>query len=163
MTKVGQKYRVQPSSVIISTNLPTRKDGFPYSNAREPEDSGVAVYFDLDNEKICLPCDRWDRVADNIAAIAAHIKATRDIERWGVADLKTAFAGFKALPENGSPAVTKSWWEILGVEPNAKYEQIRTARNKLAMIYHPDVPETGDEDKFKEIENAYKKAKKAFV
>jgi phenylpropionate dioxygenase-like ring-hydroxylating dioxygenase large terminal subunit len=33
-----------------------------------------------------MPCDRYTRVADNIAAIAAHIDATRAIERHGVDD-----------------------------------------------------------------------------
>lgn len=31
--------------VILSTNVPLRKDGLPNSNWREPEDPGVAVYF----------------------------------------------------------------------------------------------------------------------
>ncbi len=33
--------------IIISTNLKLRIDGFPYSNQRQPDDRGVAVYFKL--------------------------------------------------------------------------------------------------------------------
>lgn len=106
MTRVGRDWRVDPNDVVVSTNLRTRQDGLPFSNAAEPDDPGVAVYFMLDGEPHCLPCDKWDRVADNIAAIAAHIGAMRGIERWGVGDLKAAFAGFKALPPSSDVAQT---------------------------------------------------------
>lgn len=33
--------------VIVSSNIPLRKDGLPYASYREPEDPGVAVYFQL--------------------------------------------------------------------------------------------------------------------
>ena len=32
--------------VVISTNIPLRRDGLPLANMREPEDPGVAVYWD---------------------------------------------------------------------------------------------------------------------
>src|SRR5437773_2514214 len=57
--------------LVVSTNIPVRRDGLPYSDRREPDDPGVAVYFRLRNRPYCLPCDRWNRVADNIAAVAA--------------------------------------------------------------------------------------------
>lgn len=57
-TRVGQPYRVPPETVIISTNIPTRRDGFPRSGFRDPEDPGVAVYFELDGRQRAIPCDR---------------------------------------------------------------------------------------------------------
>lgn len=39
----------------------------------------------------------WTRVADNIAAIAAHVAALRGIERWGVGTLEQAFRGYQAI------------------------------------------------------------------
>lgn len=85
-------------ATIISSNLRLRQDGMPMSAQREPEDPGVAVYFQLNKQPHSLSCDRWDRAADNLAAIAKHVEAMRGQVRWGVADIATMFAGFKALP-----------------------------------------------------------------
>jgi hypothetical protein len=84
--------------LVVSSNTPVRLDGLPYSKTTTPADPGVAVYFTLHKKPYCLPCDRWDRVADNLAAIAAHIKAMRGIERWGVGTLEQAFTGYLRLP-----------------------------------------------------------------
>jgi hypothetical protein len=62
---------------VISTNLETRLDGLPRSGQGEPSDPGVALYFQLQGKPHCMPCDTYTRVAQNIAAIAAHIEATR--------------------------------------------------------------------------------------
>ena len=120
---------------VVSTNIELKRDGTPYSNRCEPDDPGVAVYFTMGSVPHCLPCDRWDRVADNLAAVAAHINALRGIERWGVGDLKTAFAGFKALPEQGSGS---PWYEVLGVAPDAGVGAIRKAYRHRAKEEHPD-------------------------
>lgn len=108
MTRSGRTWRVNPDEVVISSNMPTRLDGLPRSGSVEPKDPGVAVYFHLDGVPHCLPCDRWTAVADNLAAIAAHVGAMRGMERWGVGDIKAAFAGFRALPPPNTitPAMT---------------------------------------------------------
>ena len=63
------------ANVIVSTNVAVRRDGLPYARQRTPEDPGAAVYFKLESvpEGLVLACDRWLRVEDNIAAVAAHI------------------------------------------------------------------------------------------
>lgn len=122
-------------SPIVSSNVPTRLDGLPKSGAREPEDSGVAFYFRLEDQPYCLACDRWDRAADNIAAIAAHINAMRGQERW-VGDLKTAFAGHKALP---APEQEEPWWVVLGVDEGASIYTSMAAYKGLAKTAHPDM------------------------
>lgn len=48
----------------------------------------------------------------------------------------------------------KDYYEILGVERSAEEADIKKAFRKLAAKYHPDKP-TGDESKFKEINEAY--------
>lgn len=51
----------------------------------------------------------------------------------------------------------KDYYKILGVQPNATSENIRTAYRKLSKKFHPDV-NSGDkffEEKFKEIQEAY--------
>lgn len=71
------------SHLVISTNIELRRDGLPHAGRREPSDKGVAVYFDYRRRPICFACDRWDRIGDNIYAIAKTIDALRGIERWG--------------------------------------------------------------------------------
>jgi hypothetical protein len=133
--------RLGADRIVLSTNLHLRLDGMPRSIQRQPEDPGVAVYFTLDGVPHCLPCDRWDRVADNIAAIAKHIEATRGQLRWGVGDVKAAFAGFKALPGRGetTPAAGPDWRTVLGCEPfETELSKARAAYKNLALQHHPD-------------------------
>ena len=48
----------------------------------------------------------------------------------------------------------RDYYDILGVAKDASEEDIKKAYRRLAMKYHPD-RETGDENKFKEISEAY--------
>ena len=50
----------------------------------------------------------------------------------------------------------RDYYEVLGVPRDASEEDIRRAYRKLARQYHPDVnKETGAEDRFKEVSEAY--------
>ncbi|HEX6833863.1 MAG TPA: DnaJ C-terminal domain-containing protein [Rudaea sp.] len=54
----------------------------------------------------------------------------------------------------------KDYYDILGVKPEASDAEIKSAYRKLARKYHPDVSkETGAEDKFKGINEAYEALK----
>jgi molecular chaperone DnaJ len=44
----------------------------------------------------------------------------------------------------------------LGLQPGASQEDIKKAYRKLATQYHPDKQDTGDEEKFKQISEAYR-------
>ena len=48
----------------------------------------------------------------------------------------------------------KDYYTILGVQKNASEEEIKKAYRKLAHQHHPDKA-SGDEKKFKEINEAY--------
>ncbi|KQR83486.1 hypothetical protein [Sphingomonas sp. Leaf343] len=137
MTRTGQHYRVV--SMILSTNIRFTASGARDQNVsrREPDDPGVAFYFDLDGKPHVLACDRWDSVADNIAAIAAHIEALRGQERWGVADLRQAFAGHVAL---AAPAAAHGWRSTLGFSATARVTaaDVDARYRDLAAARHPD-------------------------
>jgi len=50
--------------------------------------------------------------------------------------------------------MSKDYYKTLGVEKNASQDEIKKAFHKLAHQYHPD-KQTGDEAKFKEVNEAY--------
>lgn len=126
---------IHRDDLVVSTNLDLRLDGLPRSNQRAPEDPGAAVYWMNGKERRCMAIDRYDRVQDNLAAIAATLSAMRAIERHGGAEiLDRAFTGFVALP---SPA---QWWHVLGFETaqGLTEAEITKRYQKLAMQRHPD-------------------------
>jgi hypothetical protein len=138
VTQSGHPWRVKEQ--VLSCNIRFTASGARDRNVsrREPEDPGVAFYFTLDRQPHVLACDRWDTVYDNIAAIAAHIEALRGQERWGVGDIRQAFAGYVALP------APEQWWQVLGLDGpqilallNAR-QLISDAYRRLARDAHPD-------------------------
>ena len=126
--------RLHASYVVVSSNVPLRADGNPYSNPGRMPDPGVAVYFRLEDEPITLSCDKWNSVEENLYALAKHVEAMRGIERWGVGSVSQTFAGFKELPSSVEP----DWWIVLGVGPNATRDQVLAAHREKARTAHPD-------------------------
>lgn len=134
----GELRRLGAEDVLLSTNVPLSLRGMPLSVPKEPADPGAAVYITLHRKPLVFASDKWDRVADNIAAIAQHIDALRRIDRYGVGSLDQAFAGYAALPQS---VVEQSWRAVLGYEPSAmpKPEEIEDRFRQLARQHHPDV------------------------
>jgi hypothetical protein len=139
-------------AIVLSTNVEPTLSGRPRGNAADPEDVGAAVYFKLNGADRVLACDKWTRVADNIAALAAHIDALRRIERYGIGDMNQAFRGYTAL----QPA-TCEWWLVLGVPRDAPIEKIDAAFTKLAKEHHPD--RGGDANQMSRLTEARRLAK----
>lgn len=124
--------RLKARSVVLSSNLERNLNGSPRSGQSEPKDPGVAVYFRLDGKPTVLACDKWDRAADNIVALAKHIEAIRGIDRWGVGTIAQAFAGYQALE------APEQWWQVLGVAQSAGKNDVDAAYRARALRAHPD-------------------------
>ena len=52
-------------------------------------------------------------------------------------------------------AEKRDLYETLGIKKGASKDEIKSAYRKLAKKYHPDNHETGNADKFKEVQEAY--------
>lgn len=155
---------VQNGDAIISTNVVLRLDGYPKSGQRDPEDPGVCVYWERqgDHGRQCMAIDLYDRVADNLAAIAATLEALRAIERHGGAEiLNRAFTGFTALPAPGQ-TTGRSWQTILKVESIAKptFSEVEAQYRRLRSLTHPDRP-GGNAEEFDAVQRAWEQAQQA--
>lgn len=147
--------QLKGTNVIISSNIPLKKDGNMYASLKPIDnDHGVAVYFTWKNDQYVLACDKYYQIWENLRAIEKSIEAIRGLDRWGASDiLARAFTGFKALPESSFPMA--QWYDILGVHQGSNYEAITSSYKKLVKKYHPDNQETGDRDRFDEVQSAY--------
>jgi hypothetical protein len=149
------------TDIVISTNLELRRDGLPYTKQTRLDDQGVAVYFNLNAEQQCIPCDKWYSIAENMRAIEKTIEALRGLDRWGAKEMvNAAFRGFKALPANAivTPYKARPWHEVLEVAPTASPEVIKAAyrQKMLKGKVHPDLG--GSSSAFEEVQRAYKES-----
>lgn len=79
----------RPISRYVETAYPTR-------DVKPLTIKGGAVYFKLDGEDQCIPCDKWRTIAENMRAIEKTIEALRGLERWRAKEMVNApFRGFK--------------------------------------------------------------------
>lgn len=154
------RLNIDRQDVVISTNVRLRLDGLPRSGEREPEDPGVAVYWTerrSSGAPRCMAIDRYDRVADNLAAVAATIEAMRAIERHGGAEiLNRAFTGFTALP---APVTgMRPWRDVLGfpVDSQPAYSEVEDAYRRARSTSHPD--KGGSHEAFMAVQSAFDQA-----
>jgi hypothetical protein len=148
------------TNLIVSTNIALRRDGLPLANQRQPDDTGVAVYFTYKSNQVCFACDRWKKIEENMQAIAKTIEALRGIARWGTGDMmEAAFKGFMALPAP-APSVKRTWYQVMGFDlayrPHG--DDIRDRYRRLASIRHPD--KGGSHEAMTELNEAYEEAKR---
>lgn len=156
----GYSWQLKETALIISTNLALRNDGLPLASQRKIDDPGVAVYFNYKKRPMCFACDRWDRIEDNMQAIAKTIDALRGIARWGTGDmLEAAFTGFTALP-SPSTGDNRSWRSWLMFEEHARpsWEEVERAYRTIAAKAHPD--RGGNDQWMAALNNARDQARK---
>lgn len=149
---VAELRRMGARAVIVSTNIPLRRDGLPYADFRAPDDPAVAVYFTHGKRQLVIACDSYTRVEWNMRACGATVEALRTIQRHGATELlERAFTGFTALPPKGGEE--RPWFEVLGVPAAASDDEIKAAYRTLAVRHHPDTG--GDAETMARINRAY--------
>ena len=149
---------VDQDSVILSTNIELRLDGLPYSNRRSPEDVGAAVYFSRNDKNQCIAVDKYDRVADNISAIAKAVKCLRSLERYGADQvLERAFVNLNALPAP-EQKTTRSWRSILGGYRGNDINEVQKIYRKMRSAAHQD--NGGRTNVFHQVQEAWDSAQR---
>lgn len=152
LTRLGAK------NIIVSTNIPLRKDGGMYADQmhRLHPDPGVAVYFKHKERDIVMCCDQYVRVWENVYALGKAIEAIRGLERWGVSEfIERAFTGFTAI----DAPQEKNWWDVLNVHRVSTPETIKDSYRKLVKEWHPDIKGEAGETMIRKLNQAYDKAK----
>lgn len=150
------------NNIVISTNVPIRRDGFPYSGMREPDDPGVAAYWvTKDGTQNVIACDAWRTVRENLRAVGLAVQGLRLIQRTQATEiLQRAFSGFAALPATSS---LPSWATVLGFSSvgGLTIEDVETAYRSCAMNLHPD--RGGNHDAMVRLNQARDDAKRAVI
>lgn len=126
---------------IVSTNMALNLDGSIKSRQREPEDTGVALYWRMqaDQPDRVIAIDIYDRVEDNIAAIAACLESLRRIRRHGGREATEQVYRGLELPAPGQTGA-QPWYVVLGVEHNCTKAEADYARRSLLSEHHEDKP-----------------------
>jgi hypothetical protein len=144
LARMGAEY------IVISTNIPIKANGDPYSDPGKMPEPGIAVYFHLAGKPYCLPCDRWLTVEENLHAVAKHVEAMRGMDRWGVGSIEQTFAGFKELPASNE----RDWTDVLDLDAEATVDMIQTRYRERSKFAHPDNTATGSNAAMQELNRA---------
>lgn len=149
-----RKMELDLDDVVVSTDLQLRvSDGLPRSGQRSPDDPGVAVYFERKGRSHVIPCDSYDRLEDNIAAVAATLDALRRIERHGSQMADQAYTAWEALAPPGDDD-GGAWFQVLGCAPTANYEEVKACYYEQRSKHHPD--HGGDPARFQAVLEAWR-------
>ena len=144
-SRAKQATRIDSDSIIISTNIKVRLDGLPRSGEPKPDDPGVAIYSMLGTTPQSIPCDKYNDVAQNLAAVAATLAALRTLERHGSGIMERAFTGFEALPNlDDAP-----WYVVLRVSENASHDEVTRCYKTQRSLHHPD--KGGSDEEFRKV------------
>lgn len=158
---IGECNRLGAKNVTLNAMFALTRTGSVSQAVARSSDQAVVLRFSKNGVEYTLPCDRYTTAEDNVAALAAHIEATRAIERHGVASTEQALQAFAALPPPSNlPAIKpkRDWWTVLGVFPTADAELIEAAYRVKAKQLHPDTG--GDPEEFKELQVAIEEARR---
>lgn len=149
---VEELHRLGARNVVVSTNHPAGRDGFPTESKRRVADEGVAIYFTFGGRQMAMACDRYDGAAANMRSLGLAIEAMRQLERHGGGMMvERAFAGFSALPP---PGARRPWREVFDFVTSGPITaaNVEAAYRRLARERHPDAG--GSHDAMSELNAA---------
>lgn len=130
-----------------------------------PRDVRAEIRFDRAGKRYVVRCAKWGNWLDNLRAAERTIYYLyRAVVEYGAESSEKAmaeavdqfFAGFEALPDDGVLLLSsgqRSWWEVLGVQQDARRAEIISAYRAMARVHHPDAG--GDPEMFKRLRRAY--------
>jgi DnaJ like chaperone protein len=106
-----------------------------------------------------------ERVTDQEVELARNIAEYLELSPYDLQTIQSRYIHMRQTAVN----LEQQYYEILGLQPVANFEEIKKAYRKLSMRYHPDkVVHLGEEfkgvaeEKMKEINAAYQYLKKKF-
>ena len=162
--------------IVVSTNIPLRRDGLPLAGMAEPKDPSVAVYWaerdkwdpktaDYKYKHRVIACDCWRTVRENLRAVGQAIESLRALKRCGATQVvERAFDGFVALPAQAGPNSNghRPWREVLKLvnlagPPFVIQAAVEASYKTLARERHPDVA-GGSHDAMAELNRAREEA-----
>lgn len=141
--------------LVVSTNIPTRRDGLPYANAREPADPGVAVYWTRNGRDFVIACDQYNTVRANIRAAGLTLHHLRRLEQAAPKFLADkAFEGFARLAPNAGADGCRPWRDVFEMwREHGDKAMLRRRFQELAAKAHPD--KGGSHAAMAELNRAY--------
>jgi hypothetical protein len=105
-----------------------------------------------------LACDKYQKLADNLHAIALTLEAMRALERWGAYTAEQAAQGARLALPLPAPAPAARWKEIFGFVPGLG------ADRQLVLVEHAYRSQSreaaGDEDRQRILNLAIEAARK---
>lgn len=160
---IGELRRFHARDVVLSTNVPLRRDALPYAGMPQPDDPGVAIYFSLKGNLVrdpvryyAIACDVYRKVEENMRALVHTIDAMRTIERHGSSQLlEQAMSGFAAIapPNDGT-----QWWFVLGFQARPSVVLAEQRYRELVQENHPD--HGGSTERMIALNDAIERARK---
>jgi hypothetical protein len=151
----------------LSSDMRTKQDGTFYANPDEPTDPGAAVWWiDHAGELCVIACDAWNTLQGNLRAIALNIRHLRAVQRTRASQIfgkmAQSFRMHALMSENPAPRKPPCI-EVLGLErwPVSRDELNVHFRGLTKMRGHPD--QGGDENRFRELSEAYAEATRLLV
>ena len=129
LTAFGSDTGKAVSDVAVTSNV----GGISF---KDPDDTGVAIWFTWEGAQRCIAVDRYPNVQDNLQAIHHILEARRtEMRHGGLHIVRQTFKGFIALP---APEGAKDWCEVLGLTGAVTPAQIDAAYRAKAGQAHPD-------------------------
>lgn len=124
-----------------------RLDGFPRANARIDKPA-VRISFQSKHGPLSYATGEYDDWQDNLRAIALSLEALRSVDRYGVSKRGEQYRGWAQIPMSTSDPFNGD------TSAAARFLEEHGGYRAAARLYHPDNPDTGDEDVMRKLNAA---------